>query len=50
MIGPVNQFGMEDILIAILKGGELVADFCGTIYERVFSDDEADEQENEVRE
>lgn len=31
---------MEDIVVAILNGGELITDLCATVYERVSSDDE----------
>jgi len=40
---------MEEIVIAIFKGGEIVADFCATVYEKVSSDDEADGADQEVR-
>lgn len=37
---------MEEVLVAILKGGEVAADFCATFYERLVSDDADDDQED----
>ncbi|MFC4987714.1 MULTISPECIES: hypothetical protein [Saliphagus] len=38
---------MDEILVAVAKGGELAIDLCLTFYEKVFSDEE-DEGERSV--
>lgn len=37
---------MEEVLVAVLKGGELIADCVATVYERV-STDEADAEQQD---
>ncbi len=35
---------MEDVLVAVLEGGELIFDFAGTLYTKFRSDESADDQ------
>ncbi len=35
---------MEDVLVAVLQGGELIFDFAGTLYTKFRSDESADDQ------
>ena len=38
---------MENILIAVLKAGELVIELCSTVYEKLRSDDDTSENGRE---
>jgi len=38
---------MEEIVIAIFKAGELAFDFAETVYEKFFSDETDDDQQNQ---
>lgn len=38
---------MDDILLAVLKGGEVVVDFAGEIYQRLRGDEDDEETESD---
>ena len=41
---------MDDILLAVLKGGEIVVDFAGEIYQKIRGGDEDEGMESDSAE